>query len=150
MYFVIILYRIEQYAFRNTDIELCWLSQFVVVTDSITLIVLSDQSGNKHTFRSCSLAKSQVVDPCAVMETVSKITDGKGKLDFCETCEDDLCNGASHHPFTIISVFVVPCFAIIISRWVGVWMNTAASLSLNSVYCGLYWIEVPATYEYKF
>jgi hypothetical protein len=31
-----------------------------------------------------------------------------------------LCNGANMHSFTIISVLVVPSFAIIISHWVGV------------------------------
>jgi len=96
------------------------LSQFVVVTDPIILIVLSDQSGNKQTFRGCSPAKSEAIDPCALVENVSKWTSEKGKADFCGTCETDLCNGASHHSFTIISVFVVPCFAIIISRWIGV------------------------------
>ncbi|GFG40584.1 hypothetical protein Cfor_04506, partial [Coptotermes formosanus] len=81
-------------------------------------IDLSDQSGNKHTFRTCSVAKSEAVDPCAMSDSVSKWTNGKGKVDFCETCETDLCNGASQHPFTIISVFAVPCFAIFISRWI--------------------------------
>lgn len=92
----------------------------VCSADSFTLIVLSDQSGNKHTFRTCSPAKSEAVDPCAMLDSVSKWAGGNGKVDFCETCEADLCNGASHHSFTIISVFVVPCFAIIISRWIGV------------------------------
>jgi hypothetical protein len=96
------------------------LSQLVVLTDPITLIVLTGPFGNKYTFRNCSLAKSQVVDICDILDIVSKMRNGKAKLDFCGTCEDDLCNGASHHPFTIISVFVVPCFAITISRWVGV------------------------------
>lgn len=89
--------------------------------------VISDQSGNKHTFRSCSLAKSEAVDPCAMTDSLSKGINGKVKVDFCGTCETDMCNGASHYSFTIISVFVVPCFAIIISRWVGVWINTAVS-----------------------
>jgi len=96
------------------------LSQFVVVTDPITLIVLSDPSGSKHTWRGCSAAKSESVDPCALVDSVSKWANGKGKVDFCGTCEADLCNGASHHSFAIMSVFVVPCFAIIISRWIGV------------------------------
>jgi hypothetical protein len=96
------------------------LSQFVVVTDLVTLIVLSDQSGNKHILRQCSVAKSEAVDPCAMVDSVSKQTNGMGKVDFCGTCEEDLCNAANHHSFTIISVFVVPCFAIIISRWIGV------------------------------
>jgi hypothetical protein len=96
------------------------LSQFVVVTDAIILIVLSDQSGNKHTIRACTAAKSEAVDPCALVDSASKWTNGKGKVEFCGTCEADLCNGATHHSFTIMSVFVVPCFAIIISRWIGV------------------------------
>jgi len=83
-------------------------------------IDMSDQSGNKHTIRACTVAKSDYVDPCAMVDSVSKRTNGQGKVDFCGTCEADLCNGASHHSFTIMSVFVVPCFAIIISRWIGV------------------------------
>ena len=94
--------------------------QFVVVTDPITLIVLSDQSGNKQTYRGCSIAKSEVFDPCAMSDSLTKLTNGKEKVDYCGTCEADLCNGASHQSFTMISVFVVPCFAIIISRWIGV------------------------------
>jgi len=62
------------------------LSQFVVVTDPITLIVLSDQSGNKQTVRGCSIAKSEAVDPCAMSDSFTKWTNGKGKVDFCETC----------------------------------------------------------------
>jgi hypothetical protein len=122
----------------------------VFTIDSFTLIILSDQSGNKHTLRSCSIAKSEIGDLCAMSDSVSKWPSGKGKVDFCATCETDLCNAASHQSFTIISVFAVPCFAIIISHWIGVWTNTMASPRHNSVYWGLYWIEVPATYKFKF
>jgi hypothetical protein len=90
------------------------------VTDPIALIVLSDPSGNRHTFRSCTAAKSEAVDPCALLDSVPKWADRKRKVDNCETCETDLCNGASLHSFTIISVSVVPCFAVIISHWIGV------------------------------
>jgi hypothetical protein len=51
---------------------------------------------------------------------VSKMTSGQGKVDFCETCENDLCNASIRHSFTVISVLVVPFFAIIISRWIAV------------------------------
>lgn len=81
---------------------------------------VTDQSGNKHTLRSCSIAKSEIGDLCAMSDSVSKWPSGKGKVDFCATCETDLCNAASHQSFTIISVFAVPCFAIIISHWIGV------------------------------
>ncbi|KDR18173.1 uncharacterized protein LOC110831103 [Zootermopsis nevadensis] len=83
-------------------------------------IDMSDQTGTKHTFRSCSIAKSESVDPCAMADDVSKITKGQGKVDFCETCEKDLCNHSVRHSFTLTSVIVVPCFAIIISSWIGV------------------------------
>lgn len=105
-------------------------------------ILLSDQTGTKHTFRSCSIAKSESVDPCAMADDVSKITKGQGKVDFCETCEKDLCNHSVRHSFTLTSVIVVPCFAIIISSWIGVWTNSVVSLSHNNVSWEQYWIEV--------
>jgi hypothetical protein len=84
-----------------------------------TVIVLSDQSGNKHTVRGCSPVKTEAFDPCAVLESGLKWAGGTGKLEYCGTCDTDLCNGASQHSVTTISAFVVPCFAIIISRWFG-------------------------------
>jgi hypothetical protein len=98
------------------DIFTIQLSSLFIVYE----LFFSDQSGNKHTFRSCSIAKSESVDPCAMTDYVSKITKGQGKVDFCETCETDLCNGSIRHSFSIMSVLVVPCFAIIISSWIGV------------------------------
>ena len=82
------------------------MSQFVVVTDPIALIVLSDQSGNKQTYRGCSIAKSEVFDPCAMSDSVTKLTNGKGRVDYCETCEADLCNGASHQSFTQPNILI--------------------------------------------
>ncbi|XP_023708368.1 uncharacterized protein LOC111864953 [Cryptotermes secundus] len=83
-------------------------------------LALSDHSGNRVTFRSCSVARSESVDPCAMTDSMSNLLKGQGKVEFCETCETDLCNGSSHHSVTIMSALLVPCFAIFISRWVGV------------------------------
>jgi hypothetical protein len=67
----------------------------------------------------CSIAKSESVDPCPLTDSASK-KNGQGKVDFCETCETDLCNGSNHHSITIISALVMPCIAVIISHWIGV------------------------------
>lgn len=103
-------------------------------------ILFSDHSGNKVTFRSCSVARSESVDPCAMTDSMSNLLKGQGKVEFCETCENDLCNGSSRHSVTIMSALLVPCFAIIISRWVGVWTNSMTSPSLNNIFGALYWI----------
>jgi hypothetical protein len=58
----------------------------------------------------CSRRKLGSFDPCAEFRLA----------EYCGTCDTDLCNGASQHSVTAIFAFVVPCFAVIISRWFGV------------------------------
>lgn len=53
---------------------------------------LSEQN-EKTTYRGCQLNASQT-NPCTVMINKAKINPSF-KIDFCEVCEKDYCNGTS-------------------------------------------------------
>ncbi|XP_069699744.1 UPAR/Ly6 domain-containing protein CG9338-like [Periplaneta americana] len=62
--------------------------------------------------RSCTLAKTDSLDPCANTDLFKKLTNGDGEVKFCGTCEDDGCNGSSHLSLTAMLTLLVPCLLI--------------------------------------
>ncbi|PSN48246.1 hypothetical protein C0J52_03033 [Blattella germanica] len=54
-------------------------------------IQISDDLGNRMVMRGCTL-QSLDNDPCNLQNSISRITGGKGKLESCEVCQQDLCN----------------------------------------------------------
>ncbi|PSN56518.1 hypothetical protein C0J52_14784 [Blattella germanica] len=80
--------------------------------------VISDYThGNSTIVRTCSLAKAEGVDPCALTVDVEKLVRKNVKTDFCEVCETDLCNGSSRHSFSISFFITMVCFAVLLPSW---------------------------------
>ncbi|XP_069699748.1 UPAR/Ly6 domain-containing protein CG9338-like [Periplaneta americana] len=83
-------------------------------------IDVSDNNGNTVTIRGCTIAKTESVDPCAMTDVVKKVTSEQGKVDFCETCEEDQCNGTNRQSSITGLLLVVPSIVLAMSRWVDV------------------------------
>ncbi|PSN54516.1 hypothetical protein C0J52_10216 [Blattella germanica] len=78
---------------------------------------VSDEEGNISTLRGCTMAKSEALDPCSVVKSgqIDKLFKKKVKVDFCDVCNDDYCNGANHLSLNKLMIFMVPCLVIILS-----------------------------------
>lgn len=64
----------------------------------------------KTTYRGCQLNASQT-NPCTVMMNKAK-NNPSFKIDFCEVCEKDLCNGTSRIKM-FASLFILIVYAVI-------------------------------------
>ncbi|PSN54515.1 hypothetical protein C0J52_10217, partial [Blattella germanica] len=78
---------------------------------------IRDDKGNQIIMRGCTLAKSESGgDTCEMSGGIEKLTGGHGKVHFCQTCEQDLCNSSNHLSSTALLLMLVPCLAIVMSH----------------------------------